>query len=60
MNEIKTEAISITIRSDLLDYIDEIAAINGRSRSSMIAWIISKEKQADEALDADARERGAI
>ena len=60
MNDIKTEGISITLRSDLLDYIDDLAAINGRTRSSMIAWIISKEKQADEALADDARERGAV
>lgn len=60
MNDIKTEGISITLRSDLIDYIDDLAAINGRTRSSMIAWIISKEKQADEALADDAQERGAV
>lgn len=57
-DKIKTEPITISIRTDLIDYIDTLAAINGRSRSAMISWIISKEKAADEALDEEAAERG--
>ena len=47
----KTIQISITITKDILSYIDEIAAVNGRSRSAMINWILTKEKAQDEALD---------
>lgn len=39
-----TVNISITLDADLLAYIDELSLINSRSRSGMIAWIISKEK----------------
>lgn len=53
-----TKNLSITLDEELIDYIDELAGINCRTRSSMIAWIILKEKQADEALDAEAAERG--
>ena len=56
--KITTEPITISIRKDLLEYIDEIAAINGRSRSSMISWLVAKEKAADDALAEEAIERG--
>lgn len=56
--KITTEPITISIRKDLLEYIDETAAINGRSRSSMISWLVAREKAADEALAAEAEERG--
>ena len=51
-----TVNISITLDADLLTYIDELSLINSRSRSGMIAWIIAKEKVADEALDEEAKE----
>lgn len=51
-----TKPITITLDQELIDYIDEIAAINCRTRSAMIAWIIAKEKKADEDLDEEARE----
>ena len=51
-----TVNISITLDADLLAYIDELSLINERSRSSMIAWIIRKEKASDEMLDEEAKE----
>ena len=53
-----TVNISITLDADLLAYIDELCLINRRSRSGMIAWIIEKEKAADEALDEEAKSYG--
>ena len=53
-----TVNISITLNADLLAYIDELSLINSRSRSRMIAWIIAKEKAADEALAEEAKEYG--
>ena len=50
-----TVNISITLDADLLAYIDKLSLINERSRSGMIAWIIRKEKAADEALDEEAK-----
>lgn len=49
--------ISITIDEQLLTYIDEVAEINGRSRSGMIAWLIKKCQEEDEALDQEAKYR---
>ena len=49
-----TVNISITLDADLLAYVDELSLINERSRSSMIAWIIRKEKASDEMLDEEA------
>lgn len=50
-----TVAISITIEDELLDYLDEVAAINGRNRSNMISYLIRQMKMQDEALDEEAR-----
>ena len=47
--------ISITIDEGLLHYIDEIADINGRSRSGMIAWLIKKSQEEDESLEQQAK-----
>ena len=47
--------ISITIDEGLLHYIDEVADINGRSRSGMIAWLIKKSQEEDESLDQQAK-----
>ncbi len=49
--------ISITIDENLLQYIDEVAEINGRSRSGMIAWLIKKSQEEDESQDQDAKGR---
>ncbi len=49
-----TKQISITIDEEQLKYLDELADINGRSRSGMISWLIKKSQAEDEALDQDA------
>ena len=51
----KTKNISLTIDEELLAYVDELAAINDRSRSSMISWIIRTQYEMDKALDEDPR-----
>lgn len=43
--------ISISIDKDLLAYVDEVAEINGRSRSGMISWFLKQERDMDIALD---------
>ena len=43
--------ISISIDRDLLAYVDEVAEINGRSRSGMISWFLKQERDMDVALD---------
>lgn len=53
-----TKNISLTIEEDLLTYLDELAEINGRSRSSMISWLILQSKRADETLDEEAKSYG--
>lgn len=50
-----TKQISITIEEDLLKYLDELANINGRSRSGMINWLIQKSYDEDIALDEEAK-----
>lgn len=50
-----TKNISITIEDALLNYLDELAEINGRSRSGMISWFILQSKRADEDLDKEAK-----
>ena len=47
--------ISITIDEGLLLYIDEVAEINGRSRSGMISWLIKKSQEEDESLEQQAK-----
>lgn len=49
-----TKNISLTIDEDLLAYLDELAEINGRSRSGMISWLIRRSKEEDEELDKEA------
>lgn len=49
-----TKNISLTIDEDLLDYLDELADTNGRSRSGMISWLILQSKRADEDLDEES------
>lgn len=43
--------ISISIDRDLLAYVDEVAEINGRSRSGMISWFLKQERDKDIAID---------
>lgn len=40
--------ISITLDDKLLEYLDELAEINDRSRSSMIRWLILKAMEEDQ------------
>lgn len=49
-----TKNISLTIEEEMLQYIDELADINGRSRSAMINWLIKKSYEEDKALDEEA------
>ena len=51
-----TKNISITIEEELLTYLDELAEINGRTRSGMISWFILNSKRADEDLEKEAQE----
>ena len=53
-----TKNISVTIEEELLNYLDEVAEINGRTRSGMISWFILQSKRADEDLDKEAGEHG--
>lgn len=50
----KTKNISLTIDEELLAYVDELAVINGRSRSSMISWMIRQQYDQDKNLDKEA------
>lgn len=50
----KTKNISLTIDEELLAYVDELADINGRSRSSMISWMIRQQYDLDKNLDEEA------
>lgn len=50
----KTKNISLTIDEELLAYVDELADINGRSRSSMISWMIRQQYDQDKNLDEEA------
>ena len=49
--------ISITLDEKLLKYLEELADINGRSRSGMISWLIKKSYEEDVALEVEANER---
>lgn len=59
----KKIAISITLDLDQIAYVDAVAEINGRSRSSMIAAMIrdwkksdDQEKELDELFSAESEE----
>lgn len=45
--------ISISIDKDLLAYVDEVAEINGRSRSGMISWFLKQEQDRDRSLEEE-------
>lgn len=42
-----TKTISITLDTELIQYVDELAELNSRSRSSMISFIIKKFEYLD-------------
>jgi len=50
----KTKNISLTLDEELLAYVDELASINDRSRSSMISWMIRQQYEQDKNLDEEA------
>lgn len=51
-----TKNISITIEEEQLNYIDELAEINRRTRSGMISWLIRKSQEEDANLDREAED----
>lgn len=53
-----TKQISITIDEEQLKYLDDLADINGRSRSGMISWMIKKSQDQDKALDEESKSYG--
>lgn len=44
-----TKQISITIEEEQLAYLDELADLNGRSRSSMLNWLLKMAEASDAA-----------
>ena len=51
-----TKNISITLDHDLLEYLDELAEINDRTRSGMIAYLIKQSYLEDINIDLNAKE----
>lgn len=51
-----TKNISITLDQDLLEYLDELAEINDRTRSGMISYFIKQSYLKDKSLDLQAQE----
>ena len=49
-----TKQISITIEEEQLNYLDELADINSRSRSGMIGYLIKQFMDQAKALDEEA------
>ena len=49
-----TKNISITLEEEQLKYLDDLADMNGRSRSGMISWLIRKSQDEDEALQRES------
>ena len=54
-----TKQISITIEEEQLTYLDELAEINGRSRSGMISYLIKVSMDQGKALDEEAKHYGS-
>ena len=52
-----TKNISITLEEEQLTYLDELADINGRSRSGMISWLIKRSQDEDRSLEEQAAGR---
>lgn len=51
-----TKNISITLDQDLLEYLDELAKINNRTRSGMISYLIKQSYLEDINTDLNAQE----
>ena len=51
-----TKNISITLDQDLLEYLDELAEINDRTRSGMISYFIKQLYLEDINTDLNAQE----
>ena len=51
-----TKNISITLDQDLLEYLDELADINDRTRSGMISYLIKQSYLEDINTDLNAQE----
>lgn len=51
-----TKNISITLDQDLLEYLDELADINDRTRSGMISYLIKQSYLEDINTDLNAKE----
>lgn len=51
----KCKQISITLSEEALDYLEHICIVNSRSRSSMLGWMLLRDKAQDDALDEEAR-----
>lgn len=51
-----TKNISITIDQDLLEYLDELADINDRTRSGMISYLIKQSYLENISLDLNDQE----
>lgn len=49
-----TKNISITLEEDQLKYLDDLADINGRSRSGMISWLIKRSQDEDNNIEEEA------
>ena len=50
-----TKNISITLDQDLLEYLDELADINDRTRSGMISYLIKQSYLEDINTDLNAQ-----
>lgn len=50
-----TKQISITIEEEQLAYLDELADLNGRSRSSMLNWLLKMAEASDAARLEEAK-----
>lgn len=50
-----SKIISITLDESLISYIDDLAEVNGRSRSNMISCLIKEEMERDLIMEEYAR-----
>lgn len=48
-----TKNISVTLEDAQIRYLDDLAAINGRSRSSMLNWLLKMAEAEDKAEPED-------
>ena len=47
--------VNVTIDDDLLSYLDELADINGRTRSGMLNRLIQMSYEEDKKLEEEAK-----